>query len=849
MLPLKLTMQAFGAYLNKVVIPFEKLGTNNIYLICGPCGSGKTTIFDAICYALFSSASTAARGNSSLRSHYATNNTVSFVEFEFLYNNERYIITRYPSQERKKTRGAGVLVQPPKAQIKLPNNKLIAGVKEVDEFILELLGVNKNQFSQIALLAQGEFLKLLNADTKTRGEIFRNIFKTADCLDFQLKLKDKTLNYKQDLDNLNSVLVNSISMLNYDRKDIKEAIEVYNKTTELYKVESFIKKVKKENIKDIKSKEKIYNKIKKLELTYIELEKELEKIKNKESLINRLVLVKEAILLQKKVFYPIKKAYLTLDQKQLKLDNLKTKFQSLSADFEKINSIKASRAALENKNEELKNLDLKLKELIIKKTKIKKEHLNYLYQTYINCKKELEQEKKEFTQLQKQYILDNNDYEKKYQSYLSNQAGVLASLLKDNTPCPVCGSKNHPKKAVITNKETTKELIDRLKKELRKKEELLNKKASFCAVLAQKTKLKQTEFNALKTRYKLAFAKKIPLELDYSKELDGICSLIEKTKNQIQKLNLELVSIKTRIETLKIGLKNSKNIVSIYKKTKNQIDCLNNQINLISSGYLKENSILEGYLSKKELLINQIESLSCIDIKKHKKIENMINGILDTNSKYRNDYQTLSSRIDSNVKLIKKIEIDYRNYSELYKVYSNYKILSDCANGSLKGKPRVAFEQYIQSYYLDMVLYYANKIFKVMTLNQFELLRKKDTVNLGIKTGLDLEVFDYHTYKKRDTKTLSGGESFKASLALALGLSQCVSGFSNTINIDALFIDEGFGSLDSESLDIALDVISSLSYNNRLIGLISHVNELKSRIPNQIIAIKTPFGSNIKLTF
>ena len=196
MRPLKLTMQAFGAFKDKVEINFENLGQNNIYLISGITGSGKTTIFDAICYALFNSSSGTNRGNQTLRSHYALDNTESFVELEFLFNNEKYKVLRHPSYERKKTRGEGNILEQAKAELFLPNGKIIEKPKEVDEFIENLLGINVSQFSQIALLAQGEFLKILNSDTQTRGEIFRNIFKTWNYANFQNKLKDKVFEYK-----------------------------------------------------------------------------------------------------------------------------------------------------------------------------------------------------------------------------------------------------------------------------------------------------------------------------------------------------------------------------------------------------------------------------------------------------------------------------------------------------------------------------------------------------------------------------------------------------------------------------------------------------------------------------
>ena len=177
MRPLKLTLQAFGPFASNIVIDFSKLGKGNIYLISGVTGSGKTTIFDAICYALFNVSSGSNRGSSTLRSHFAKDDIESYVEFNFLFNGSEYKIIRHPSYERKKSRGEGVIVERAKALLYLPDGKIIEKANEVDSYIEELLGLNVSQFSQIALLAQGEFLKLLNADTQTRADVFRNIFK------------------------------------------------------------------------------------------------------------------------------------------------------------------------------------------------------------------------------------------------------------------------------------------------------------------------------------------------------------------------------------------------------------------------------------------------------------------------------------------------------------------------------------------------------------------------------------------------------------------------------------------------------------------------------------------------
>ena len=189
MRPIKLTMSAFGPYSGEVVVDFASLGSTGLYLVCGDTGAGKTTIFDAVSFALFGSPSGQDRTARSLRSDFASAATPTFVELEFEHRGQRYTIRRNPEYERPKLRGDGLTTQTADAELRMPEAAPITGTRDVDAAILELIGIDRSQFSQIVMIAQGDFRRLLSAGTKERAAILRKLFGTAPYDEFQKALK------------------------------------------------------------------------------------------------------------------------------------------------------------------------------------------------------------------------------------------------------------------------------------------------------------------------------------------------------------------------------------------------------------------------------------------------------------------------------------------------------------------------------------------------------------------------------------------------------------------------------------------------------------------------------------
>ena len=848
MRPLKLTIQAFGPFLKKVVIPFENLEKNSIYLITGPTGSGKTTIFDAICFALFNQSSGSIRGTNSLRSHFAEDKCESFVELIFEHKGEIYTVIRTPSYERSKLKGNGKIVVNSKAQLTLPNSKLILGVKEVDSYIENLLGINASQFGQIALLAQGEFLKILNSDTQKRGEIFRNIFKTKIYSDFSLKIKDKFDNLKVKHLELKKSFLQYISQINSENEKTNLYIKNYLENECLYNVDEFISLFWDE-IKKIKTE------IGNLELSIGKLNNEIKdndliigKINEKNTLKKDIDNYNSQLLVLKDNFSVVECKYNNLSTKKRMLDELKIKIEKSDNLLKKINTY------YEYKNE-FESLNIKKKNIEGDISKIKFEYSKYSYFYYISLKDNLEEKQKEFISLQDIYNECNFKYIELNNKFLSMQAGVLASNLKEGSPCPVCGSKKHPNLAKL-DEGVSLDIVESAKKEIDKINADLTNLSLDCSLVKADVEMALDYFNKLLSRFLI-------VDFDYVNEnikkinkddFNSEILIFEKNLADKDKLLTEINSKIAAVESaIEIFLKDFDGLdiqeaKSEYIELKKKANNLEDEILSVEKEFFASRQVVSDITSKLEILNNNFLKLDC-PIMDVNEIINKNKNLLSDRDILCKQLKTLEYSYNLNKELCSRLKSVYAEFEQVDKSFSHYKALSDLACGSITGKARIAFEQYIQGYYLDLIIFEANKRLKVLSKNQFQLLRKKDSFSGLSKTGLDLEVMDFHTFKTRSTKTLSGGESFKAALCLALGLSDIVSSFSGSVSIDSLFIDEGFGTLDAESLELSMRVISTLSETGRLIGVISHVEDLKYRIENKITVLKSDSGSSVEINF
>ncbi len=853
MRPLKLTMQAFGAYADKTEIDFSTLGASNIFLISGNTGSGKTTIFDAICFALFNNSCGSYRGNTSLRSHFAQDNVKSFVELEFLFCGEIYKIIRTPQFQRKKLKGEGFIKENPTAEIYLPDGRIIYGVCEVDKYIIELLGINLAQFSQIALLAQGEFLKLLNSSTSERSEIFRTIFNTECFLKFQNDIKEEYFSCKNKYDDLKKSILQYISQIKNSNEEIKSLIDFISENEALLSLDNLIEKLKL-IIEENKKKTDALNK--KLNIRYKEKEdltKLREKILIKNNLIKEKLQIEKEISLQKEIFSKCKKEFSNIDDRNKELEKIKLKLSEINKDVEKIKDIELQENRLDTIIK-LKEEQEKEKNILIDKLENKK--VDFLYfktQEKIETEKTLKKAQDTLLEFTKEFEAENQNYINQNNLYLLNQAGILAKNLQKGSPCPVCGSKEHPNPAKNTEKNISKEFLDGLKYKLDNKNKELNKISTNCLILNEQLKAKIKDIENYKKILNIKIEKTNPREVkkeDFEKEIKNLEEKIEILNKEIKETDLNLTSLEAQIKTLKSQIKDLKkeDILKNFDLLNQKSKELSENIVKISKNYENENIKLNNLFSKNELLDKQLEEYKEIDVYSIEEVEKNLDTITSETEKLTKQIKNEDIVNLNDKEICILLDKKSKEYTELLKYFESYKKLYECACGNLKGKAKITFEQYIQSYYLDLVLIEANKILKNLTRGRFQFLRKDENLSGQSKSSLDIEITDFYTGKTRACRTLSGGESFVASISLALGQSNTISNLSGAKNIDTLFIDEGFATLDNQNLDTAINQIIELC-SNRLIGIISHVEDLKNNIQNQIRTIKTPQGSRVEVLF
>lgn len=915
MRPIRLKISAFGPYAGITEIDMTRLGNKGLYLITGDTGAGKTTIFDAICFALYGSASGDIRENSMLRSKYADAETPTVVELEFANKGQIFHIKRNPEYMRLAKRGNGETKQNSSAELIMPDGTVITKEKAVTEKIREIIGVDRNQFSQIAMIAQGDFLKLLLAETKDRQKIFREIFKTGYYQVLQDKLKEEAAALSKEFDRARQSIEQYIAGIVCDpsstyadsvhrAQNVGMAIEQVLELLEgiLTEDETIDDKLKKQTA-EVESKLTDLNNNKLILKDYEELSK-----KYHNSIVS-LETAKETMKLAKISYEREKAKAPEYEEKTKKVAEIEAQY----GDYDALSTVKvkfqASKKALQkartdvecNKKEEEKH-----KQIIIdiKKELESKNDLGVRKQTLITQKEKLEDERDRVVGLlddinivkklqiqlkkaQESYLKSANDAKSKHEKYLvlneaflSEQAGILASNLESGMPCPVCGSTEHPCKAKLAEDAPTEETVKAAKEESDAAQSVMTANSNMASALKAEFESNDKSFRKkLEVEYLTGTYDNIEVYLN--KVSVNIISAIAENNQRTVKIDEELI-IKANLEkeipkqeeallSLQESILSNTKLISTeetnIKQYEDQIEALENKLlfntkkealaaaatlkNEIDMGRKVLNDAQEQFNSSEKQIstltgaINQMKE--AIEKKPEgdlSQIEELLNEAKEIKKKILEGQNNVFARIEQNKKTKENIEKMSTEILEIEKKWTWVKALSNTANGNISGKEKIMLETYIQTTYFDRIISRANSRFMIMTNGQYDLIRSDSASNMRSQSGLELDVIDHYNGTRRSVKTLSGGESFKASLALALGLSDEIQSSAGGIKIDSMFVDEGFGSLDGESLQQAINALTSLADGNRLVGIISHVSELKERIDNQIVVTKSKSGGS-----
>ena len=924
MKPLKLTMSAFGSYAGKNVIDFTGQ-QQGIFLITGDTGAGKTTIFDAITYALYNQTSGGERNGNMMRSQYARPETETYVELEFLYRGQTYRVRRNPDYKITKTLKNGKIREqkvPHSVELTLPDGTVFPEKKNAtDAKIIEILGLTADQFSQIVMIAQGDFLKLLYTKSDERKMIFSKLFRTDIYWKIQENLRRKSMEMDERIqendrafeqEKSRIILLPESEELPLDelverlRERLKDALKEQN--LRRANVEELNKKITKyeEINKLFVSLEKIRQTGKELEARQAESKERRQQIENALKADKVLVAEQQNLRQQQEVeqsAQAIAKMTETLANDQEMFESLKTQLQEVeaikkreAADLQKkmlaLEQSFPSYEALQNARSEEQQAKKVWEDLgkTSEESFHKKEAgIAALKEQQKQQEQVVEQTKKNWEQTSLGASESAKHYEHMYEAFLKEQAGILAENLSAGCPCPVCGSTVHPDPAKLSDHAVTELEVEQAKKTRAAAEEKRDMAyAAFEAEKTEKQKLaqavekeeadfvlaqtiakqqrKEAEQNyvslqkiAEQIREKLVY----PSLAEAKKQYAAMQKALEAAEQEIAKKRQKVSELAEAMNTLK-GQKlaeeeNQKTAKKLAAKTEKEYAKL-----LEKSGFVSEETyhlaiLPERSRSKLEREEKEYESQCLRQQSEQKLLEKQVSG------KTYTDTTELNEQLKAEKQALKEAE---KTYMELHTAYENdrsvlqncavylekgkklesedqvIKSLSKTANGRLSGSAKIDFETYIQRQYFKQIIHEANKRLLTMSNHQF-ILKLKEEANTGRKTneGLDLSVYSLVTDSERDVKTLSGGESFLAALAMALGLSDIVERSAGAIHPDMMFIDEGFGSLDAQSRQQAIEVLAELAGDSRMVGIISHVTELKEQIDRKLVVNRTDNGS------
>lgn len=1032
---IKLSITAFGPYLNKQVINFEELGDESIFLITGPTGAGKTTVFDAICYALYGRASGSDRDQDSLRSHFATIDEPTEVEFRFVLNNREYEIIRSPKQQKKKERGDGFTEEPAKAilyEIIDGEKQLISSrIKDVNESIEERLGFDYEQFRKMVLIPQGEFRKLISENSREREAILQKIFRTYFYERITEELKVQSKNMESEIRKLESDINYEFSKVDWQQeapeemdtdevlfekleKEQEQTKELVNKQTE----------IKTNHQKKAKATEERLHKAKLIEEKIIEQEvltKELENLEVNKELItqkkeklqraqiaqqivpieeqsiarksewhkqqDRLNKLKELIQTLELNYNTLSVEYKEKESKEHEREKLKEEIKIARQQYDQINEflqLKQSLLSIEKQKEQeldkqtqvdnqIKTLDKTLQELELKLSE-ENQLTKQFYETKEQLNKQLEIKKKmdqlaiennklhafrqEYTKIHRRYQEKQAEIKKlkmKYDSLESQQkqqfASLLAHQLVEGEPCPVCGSIEHPNKAAHSSLNDDIKELDQLKEIIHKEEAGFEKLQGEFVEHTSKGQTQRSVVDSLQNELKEILPDwnetvnsdslaNVEFQMDGLNQV--ICDIKEKLdrieeykkqreqfkgkhndfkqtfdliSNSLQQTQEKLVKTATKIEELAKHMPKEVDNPDTFKQLLDEKEASYNQMiteweqlktNFESAHerIQKELTVLEqvqefeketkkNYEGQQERLITKLYECGFtssedygeakLEIEEQKQLENEI-------QEYENRYKQIRFRLEElKTQLDQAERMDIKTLEEELTVYQNelqqmeeqlftlqsklkhdtniatnltkimdklkelnneYYIIGSLADLAGGNNPlRLSFERYVLASFLDEILLQANLRLDKMTEHRYQLIRSGEVAKRGAQSGLDLEVMDHHTGITRSVKTLSGGEGFKAALSLALGLADVVQAHAGGVQLDTLFIDEGFGTLDEVSLQQAIDCLKDLQESNRLLGIISHVGQLKNEIHTKLVITPTHKGSNLAFSF
>ncbi|MDD2971821.1 MAG: SMC family ATPase [Lachnospiraceae bacterium] len=889
MKPELLIISGWGPYKDKVEIEFSQFGNSGLFLITGPTGAGKTTIFDAISYALFGEVSGSMRTKDGVRSDFASGDTKTYVDLTMTHGDKHYVIQRNPQYNRPKKRKSGESTftkEGENAVLHLPDDKTIEGNREVNAKMQEILGMDYEQFKQLSMIAQGEFARLLTAGSKEKTQIFRKIFSTYKYERFAMSLGQKSkelygriMTYRNKMDETIDAVFPVLEQcldseewkafvedgISYKKKYgqmeayVEQAGEISREKGKV--IDKYVEKADRELL----TWEKKMQQARTLNQQFDEYEKGLQEQERLSGEQGDIQTASETIALARGA-EKVDGVFALREEARKRERSLLEKEEFLQEELRELCEKEADYRVQYEHREELREILTVLQahqelaaqyEKRIENYRQKEETLKIQQQKYLNLEQDVEQWKKR--------------YENMERAMRHAMAGIVAESLVEGEPCPVCGALDHPHVAALSDSVPREAQVQECKTEYENRNQLLMELHGDTATLHGELHTEREELGRQRKDLDVKF-QKISGISDIMRELLerlGVTTSGNRGENACKKAweNLErhchemqqiLADQKAKSQTLQ-QLKEE-------QEEQQELTCKVNkdfQQTLRKAGFETEEQYragrktqtevqrlqkkIDGYAQKKAACDDYVERMKQT-LKNKSRVEitemQLAQKEAETEKKSRSAEQ---KKIQIQIAQLKSAENSLKEkWRDCVQLEHSYGIIKDLDNLTMgnNGK-RLVFEQYVLISYFDEVIHAANSRLQKMTAGRYLLSRVESVSDGRTKDNFELQVLDNYTGKYRLARTLSGGESFKASLALALGMSDIIQASDGGIRVETLFIDEGFGSLDHESLDMACETLLSLADRERFIGIISHVAELQERIPKQLVVSKTNVGSTV----
>ena len=928
MRPLRLTLSAFGPYAAEITLDLEKLGKGGLYLITGDTGAGKTTIFDAITYALYDHSSSGIREGSMLRCKYADDKTPTFVELEFEVHGVRYTVRRNPEYQRPKARGEGMTTEKADATLTYPDDRPpVTKAKDVTAAVQEIIGLDYNQFSQIVLIAQGQFTKLLNASTEERSRIFRKLFRTQRYAQLQERLQAEASALNQQRTAQNAKLDSLLGGLQFSPEDpdaealralcartvpetalalldaltARQAAALEEAGTALQATEAQLDTVQ-QQLGAAAQAQRLAQQLAARQAELAAAKPALDAARAEADRHAGDAAQLDALTAQVTQAQSALAAYDALDTLCRQQTEARDAARLAAAQAHKrrtqLDSLNAALTAAETELAALADADTRLLALQNRSAQLTQrgEALTKLEQRLADCQRQAkaahkaQESYRAAAAAQDEARTRQNTLER---AFLDAQAGLLAESLVEGAPCPVCGSTHHPARALLPHTAPTQAQVEaarqaaaeadlqaqnasaaaqsalaaanEAKTSLRRDAETLLPErftapegtvpltfALMTNVLAEENAALQTAQTDCKAQCRQAEAdcrRKAQLEADRqakTRQRPALEQAAAEADRSAAAQNASADALEGQIAERRAALPYPRRADAQAALDKLEADrrALRTGMDTAQRRLKQaEQSVAAAEAAVEALTAQQTAAQKELPARSAEELTAQQTELTAAREALRSREKQLSAQLLPN----RKTAAQYRAAAEARQTLESrwqwVSALAATAGGTLTSKQKIKLEAYIQMNYLDRILRYANTRLMQMTAGQYELERI-GAENQRSQSGLDLGVIDHYNGTRRSVKTLSGGESFKASLALALGLSDEVQSSAGCIRLDTLFLDEGFGSLDEESLELAIRVLSGLTEGDRLVGIISHVGALKDRIDRQVVVHKARTGGS-----